>query len=78
MNAYTAKLVISIGGLAKDYFSIMDKPKKYKRSRLKIRNGKGRIEVEIEANDATALIATLGSIVKQLSVIRKVDSLVEK
>ncbi len=78
MNSYSAKLVIKLGDLAKDYFSIMEKPKKYKRSNIKIKNTNGLIEIDVDASDATALIATLGSVIKQLRVIRKVDSIVEK
>ncbi len=76
-GSYRAKLLIRLGPLAKDYFSIMDKPKGYKRSEIKIGKGKDSISVEVSAQDATALIASLGSVIKQLNVIRSVDSLTE-
>ncbi len=76
-RSYSAKLFIKLGPLAKDYFAILDKPKRYKRSEIKIGKSSNSISVEVNAEDATALIASLGSVIKQLNVIRSVDSLVQ-
>ncbi|MGC8671476.1 MAG: KEOPS complex subunit Pcc1 [Candidatus Micrarchaeia archaeon] len=76
-RSYSARLFIKLGPLAKDYFAILDKPKRYKRSEIMIRKGSNSISIKVEAEDATALIASLGSIIKQLNIIRSVDSLVQ-
>ncbi len=53
-------------------------PPRYKRSRVATKKEKKKITFEIESDDAVALVATLGSIVKQLAVVSSVMSLVKK
>ena len=56
-------------------FGSLDLPK-YKRSKVIAKKGNGKITFEIESDDAVALVATLGSIVKQLAVVSSVRSIV--
>ena len=64
-----------MGEKAKDYIKLMDIPKEYKRSKLKIKEEGGKIRVDIEANDPVALIASLSSTIKQMRVISSVDEI---
>ena len=70
-----AQLIIELGKKAKDYIKVMDMPKEYKRSKLKIKEKGGKITLDIEANDPVALIASLSSIIKQMRVISSVDEI---
>ena len=70
-----AHLIIELGEKAGNYIKIMDMPKEYKRSKLKIREKGGKIEVDTEANDPVALIASLGSVIKQMRVISSVNAI---
>ena len=64
-----------MGEKAKDYIKLMDIPKEYKRSKLKIKEEGGKIRVDIEANDPVALIASLSSMIKQIRVISSVNAI---
>ena len=64
-----------MGKKANDYIKVMDMPKKYKRSKLKIKEEGGKIRVDIEANDPVALIASLSSMIKQMRVISSVNAI---
>ena len=64
-----------MGEKARDYIKIMDIPKEYKRSKLKIEEKGGKIAVDIEANDPVALIASLSSMIKQMRVISSVNEI---
>ena len=64
-----------MGEKAGNYIKIMDMPKDYKRSKLKIEEKGGKITVDIEANDPVALIASLSSMIKQMRVISSVSEI---
>ncbi|MEM0147387.1 MAG: CTAG/PCC1 family protein [Candidatus Micrarchaeaceae archaeon] len=77
-RVYSARLEIIFGSGARQIFDIMEKPKKYKRSEIKVNRKANSIVVEVRASDATALVASLGSVIKQLSVISSVAKLFKK
>ncbi|MEM3781835.1 MAG: KEOPS complex subunit Pcc1 [Candidatus Micrarchaeaceae archaeon] len=70
--ACSARLELNFGRFAKEFFDIIEKPTKYKRSEVRISREANRIVVEVSAKDATALAASLGSVLKQLSVVSSV------
>ncbi|MGC8699716.1 MAG: KEOPS complex subunit Pcc1 [Candidatus Micrarchaeia archaeon] len=72
-----ALLEIYLGKDAKNYIKIMDMPKDYKRSKIRIKEEKGKISIEIDSNDAVAMIASLNSIIKQFRVISSIGKVVE-
>lgn len=72
-----AKLVLNVGADAKEYVKIVGKGERFKRGSVSFTSKKGRIEVVAKAGDATALIASLGSAIKQLKVVSSVDSIVK-
>ncbi|MGC8629014.1 MAG: hypothetical protein ACP5T4_02275 [Candidatus Micrarchaeia archaeon] len=57
---------------ANRYFKIMGNPERYKRSRIEISYRNGAIKASIYAKDPTALVASMGSLIKQISVINSV------
>jgi tRNA threonylcarbamoyladenosine modification (KEOPS) complex Pcc1 subunit len=71
-----AKLDIDLGPKAKEYIKIIDIPKEYKRSKISIKEEKGKIRIRIEAKDAVALIATLSGVIKQLHIISSIDEMI--
>ncbi|MGB9732709.1 MAG: KEOPS complex subunit Pcc1 [Candidatus Micrarchaeia archaeon] len=71
-----AFLEINLGEKAKHYIKIIDMPKEYKRSKVKVSEKGGKIKVNIEAEDAVALIASLSSIIKQMRVVSAVDNII--
>ncbi len=72
-----AKLTISIGDDAKEYVKIVGKGERFKRGSASFSSKKGTIEVVAKAGDATSLMASLGSAIKQLKVVSSVDSVVK-
>ncbi len=54
----------------------MNKGARYKRSRIEIKGGKGAIRISVRAKDLTALIASMGSAIKQLSIISGTEDFV--
>ncbi len=74
-DLYTAELRIGLGDEEK-YIRILDKNIKYKRGNVEIKNLDG-ILVRIKAQDPTALVASLNSVIKQLRVIESVSKVVK-
>jgi len=56
----------------------MDKKADYKRSSVRYRIKGNAIEIEVEASDPVALVASLNSSIKQLRIISSVDSAITK
>ena len=72
---YTANIKLKLGKNTKDYFQILDKNITYKRSRLKIKATDEALNVDIEADDPVALIASTNSIIRQLRIIGNAENL---
>jgi tRNA threonylcarbamoyladenosine modification (KEOPS) complex Pcc1 subunit len=70
----SAKLIINVGGDAKEYVRIVGKGETYRRGSVSFSANSGKIEVVAKATDATALIASIGSALKQLKVVSLVKS----
>jgi tRNA threonylcarbamoyladenosine modification (KEOPS) complex Pcc1 subunit len=73
----SAKLVIDMGDDAKDYIRIVGKGESYKRGSVLFSSKEGRIEITAKAEDPTALIASLGSALKQLGIVSGVKSMMK-
>jgi len=73
----SAKLTINVGKSAKEYVKVVGKGEKYKRGSISFAEKKGVIQVDVIADDAVALLASISSAVKQLKIVSEVDSLIE-
>ncbi len=73
-----ATLKLRLGPKAKDYIKIVGKGEKYKRGSISFRATKDSVEIGVEADDATALLASVSSAVKQLRIVSSVDSLLNR
>jgi len=71
---FAANINIYIDKHAKDYTSLIDRVK-YKRSRIAIRRKGNIVSVDISSDDATALFATINSVMKQFMIISKTKKL---
>ncbi|MDE1855621.1 MAG: hypothetical protein KGH49_00040 [Candidatus Micrarchaeota archaeon] len=60
---------------AKDYVKLMDKKISYKRSSVRIKSTQNTVSVEVNAQDPVALVASLGSVLKQIRIIGNAESL---
>ncbi|MGC8587187.1 MAG: KEOPS complex subunit Pcc1 [Candidatus Micrarchaeia archaeon] len=74
---FEANINIYIDKRAKDYTLLFDKVK-YKRSGADVKVDGGRISIKISARDATALFATINSVMKQFAIISKTEKLLEQ
>ncbi|MGI0141191.1 MAG: KEOPS complex subunit Pcc1 [Candidatus Micrarchaeales archaeon] len=74
---YGATLKLNLGDKAKEYFGLLDKKVKFKRSTIHFKLGKGFILIEVKAADHTALIASTNSVLKQIRIIGNTETLFE-
>lgn len=58
-----------------NYTAILEKYKKYKRSLVKINENKNNIIILIEADDVTALRASINGVLREIQIIQKIKSL---
>ncbi len=72
---YSAVLEINVGN--SKILKVLDLPK-YKRSNVITKKQNGKIIFKIKSKDAVALAATLSSIVKQLTVVSNVRSIIKQ
>ena len=72
---YSAQMKLNLGPKAKDYVKLMDKVIGYKRSTVKVKRIGNVVSVEVSAQDPVALVASLGSVLKQLRIIGSAESL---
>jgi tRNA threonylcarbamoyladenosine modification (KEOPS) complex Pcc1 subunit len=70
-----ATLRIRIGKNAREYVKIVGRGEKYKRGSISFSSKGNEIAVDVKANDAAALLASLNSALKQLRVVNDVDSI---
>ena len=73
-----ARMSMEIGDKALKYVDILDKRINYKRSKVNVSIDNDQIVVDIDAEDPAALVASMGSVLRQLGIISDVDWLVEK
>ncbi len=73
-----ARIEIDIGKEGPRYLRIMDKDIEYKRSSVSTSTSNGKILIKIKADDATALVASMNSMLKQMRVISGVKSALKK
>jgi tRNA threonylcarbamoyladenosine modification (KEOPS) complex Pcc1 subunit len=69
MEMPSAKIEIDLGKNPKDHLEVIDRSLKYKRSTIKISNKKDRIIVDVKADDSLALLASVGSVMKQMKIV---------
>ncbi len=72
-----ARISINAGKDKKDYIEIMGKSMEFKRSGVKLKSSNGRIMATINAKDSKALLATMQSFLKKLSIVNAIDSKLE-
>jgi tRNA threonylcarbamoyladenosine modification (KEOPS) complex Pcc1 subunit len=70
-----ANLRIRIGKDAKEYVRIVGRGEKYKRGSISFSSKGKEIAVNVKANDAAALLASLNSALKQLRVVNDINSI---
>jgi tRNA threonylcarbamoyladenosine modification (KEOPS) complex Pcc1 subunit len=68
MDRYTAKIVLP-KMTKSSYRVLLGVQRKQKRSSIKIKEGASRVIVEVEADDATALRASLNTLIRDIQVI---------
>ena len=73
----SARLTINLGKKAKEYVKVVGKGGKYKRGSVSFSEKEGAIVIDVEADDAVALLSSINSAVKQLRIVGEVDSLIE-
>lgn len=73
----SANLKLKLGPRAKDFVKVVGSGEKYRRGSVSFKAKNGAIEIKIEAKDPVALLASLGSAIKQLRVVSDVDSLIK-
>lgn len=73
----TANITINIGKDPKDYIDVIGKSASYKRSKVKISQKGNQIMTVIEAQDSRALLASIGSVMKQLRIVNNIDNMLE-
>ncbi len=66
---YKGSIKIWVGSGAKDIVSIANTDISYNRSKMKVSAKKGTIEIDVEAQDAIALVSSMGSVLKQMKLI---------
>jgi tRNA threonylcarbamoyladenosine modification (KEOPS) complex Pcc1 subunit len=74
----SAKLVINVGEGAKDYIKVVGRGEKYKRGSISFSAKKNAIEVAVKADDPAALLASLNSALKQLTIVDSVRGVIKK
>ncbi|MGC8676412.1 MAG: KEOPS complex subunit Pcc1 [Candidatus Micrarchaeia archaeon] len=62
-----------LGAEAENYIKVLGKPKNYKRSKVGFKVSGSSVEISVVAEDVTALLASLGSAIKQLGVVASVS-----
>lgn len=72
---YKGSIRIWIGEGAKDIVSIANTDLSYNRSKMKVKAGKDLIQIDVEAQDAVALVSSMSSMLKQMKVITNVKEL---
>jgi tRNA threonylcarbamoyladenosine modification (KEOPS) complex Pcc1 subunit len=70
-----ATLRIRIGKDAKEYVKIVGKGERYKRGSISFSSKGNEIAVNVKADDAAALLASLNSALKQLRVVNEINSI---
>ncbi len=73
-----AVLQIETGKNAKDYIDIIEKEIHYKRSNVTISGRGADISIKVEAADLTALIASMGSVLRQLRIVEDAEEMISK
>lgn len=71
-------MTLKLGPKAKEYYKVIEKNRKYRRSTVNCTLNNGTIKIEVEASAPVALISSLNSVLKQLRVIGEVDSAVDQ
>ena len=74
---FTGSLELNIGSSARLYNRLIDKGIKYKRSSIEVKATGAGLKVSVKASDPTALVASLSSVLKQLTIISNADSAIE-
>lgn len=77
MPSYSAELELKIED-AKAIAHLLGSGKALKRSRITVRGGKGKLVIEVQASDMTALLGSLNSMVKKVMLVASASSLVSK
>ncbi len=75
---YRAEINIYIGNDYKEIVSLTDKGVKFKRSSVNVSEKSGYIRIEVRADDATALLASVNSVLKQIRIINEIKSFVKE
>jgi tRNA threonylcarbamoyladenosine modification (KEOPS) complex Pcc1 subunit len=78
MHVPSAKIEISLGKDPKDHLDVIEESMKYKRSTVKVSRGKGRILVDVQADDSLALLASIGSVIKQMKIVDGIDEMLNE
>lgn len=73
-----AQLTIDLGKDAKSFLRVMDKDIEFKRSNVKTTAKGNKITINIVADDSTALVASMNSMLKQMRVISEVKDAIKK
>ncbi len=73
----SASLSIKLEKPAKEYIKVLGAGAKYKRGSVSFKAHGGTLKISVEADDAVALLASLGSAIKNIGVVASVGSLLE-
>ncbi|MDE1827619.1 MAG: hypothetical protein KGH65_00450 [Candidatus Micrarchaeota archaeon] len=72
---FSASVKLELGKEAKEYFALLDKKLNYKRSKVSVKLSKNTLLIEVKAEDPIALVASIGSILKQIRIIGNAEKL---
>lgn len=74
----SARIEISLGKDPKDHLDVIEKSMKYNRSTVKISRGRDSILVDVKADDSLALLASIGSVIKQMKIVDGIDEMLNE
>lgn len=69
MSSYSAVLAVRKRAPGLDYGRLLSGSRDYKRSSMRLKESKESVNLTVEADDATALRATLNSVLRDIKVI---------
>ncbi len=74
----SSEIHIETGKDAKDYIDIIGKEIHYKRSYVSISGSGSDISIKVKAADLTALIASMGSVLRQLRIVEDAEEMISE
>jgi tRNA threonylcarbamoyladenosine modification (KEOPS) complex Pcc1 subunit len=72
-----AKLILELDD-AKDCFEILKGNEKFKHSRVSLELKRDSLVFEVDAEDSKSMVSAVGSVIKQLHIIREASDAIKK